>query len=157
MEIKRRTKILVCVDKTEHSKTAVRFACAKAKQLNCPIELLHVLNPSEYHTLFSVGEKMKSERWAEAEVLMNQMAEEAQTAAGITPVFMIREGLISEETIKVLEEDSSINMLIIGKAPKEAGKKDLISMLTSELAGKIMIPMMVVPGNLTAKQIEELT
>ncbi len=155
--MKRRTKLLVSVDKTEHSRIAVRFACAKAKQLNCPIELIHVLDPSEYNSLFGVGEKMKQERWAEAEKLMNEMAGEAQAAAGITPSFIIREGMVGEEIIAAASNDADINMLIIGKAPQAAGKKDTISLLASELAGKLMIPVMIVPGNLTDTQIQELT
>jgi nucleotide-binding universal stress UspA family protein len=154
--MKRRTKFLVCVDNTAHSRTAVRFACAKAKSLGCPIELIHVLNPSEYNSIFGVGEKMKAERWAEAENLMNKMASEAFDFAGLMPSFMIREGVLSEEIIKAIRDDQDYNMLIIGKAAHEAGKKEIISMLTSELASKIMIPMMVVPGNLTDTQIQEL-
>jgi nucleotide-binding universal stress UspA family protein len=155
--MKRRTKLLVCVDKTEHSRIAVRFACAKAKQLNCPIELIHVLDPSEYNSLFGVGEKMKQERWAEAEKLMSSMADEAFNNAGIMPSFIIREGMIGEEVTAAVLHDTDINMLIIGKAPQAAGKKDTISLLTSELAGKLMIPIMIVPGNLTDAQIQELT
>ena len=154
--MKRRTKLLVCVDKTEHSRIAVRFACAKAKQHGSPIELIHVLDPSEYNSLFGVGEKMKQESWAAAEKLMNSMADEAQSA-GITPSCIIREGFVGEEVIKAAVNDADINMLIIGKAPQTAGKKDTISLLTSELAGKLMIPIMIVPGNLTDAQIEELS
>lgn len=155
--MKRRTKLLVCVDSTPHSRIAVRYACAKAKQLNCPIEFVHVLDPSEYNSLFGVGEKMKQERWAEAEVLMNAMAEEAHGFTGIMPSFIIREGMVGEEVVAAVANDPDINMLIIGKAPQTAGKKDMITLLTSELASKIMIPMVIVPGNLTDAQIEELT
>ena len=155
--MKRRTKFLVCVDNTAHSRTAVRFACAKAKQLDCPIELIHVLDPSNYNSLFGVGQKMKEERWSEAEKLMNSMAEEAYNFAGIMPSFIIREGMVGEEVIAAASADADINMLIIGKAPHTAGKKDTITMLTSELTSKIMIPMMIVPGNLTDAQIKELT
>ena len=153
-----KNKLLVCVDKTEHSKVAVRFASAKAKNLKMAVEFLHVIDSSEYNsnTLFGVTDKIRDEKRAEAEKLMTALAQEAQNYAGVTPSCMIREGVIGEVVVKVVKEDSNFNMVIIGKAPQEAKKNDVIAMLTSELASKLMIPMTIVPGNLGDKEIEEL-
>lgn len=154
----KKSKLLVCVDNSDHSRVALHFACSKAKHLDFALELIHVLNSSEYNsnTLFGVGDKIRDERRAEAEKLMNLMAEEAQKYAGITPSCIIREGSLGDEIVKTVNEDGNFNMLIISKAPQEATKKDMITQVTSELAGKLMIPMVIVPGNLTDQQIEEL-
>jgi len=154
----KRAKLLVCIDNTDHSRVALHFACSKAKHLNFALELIHVMNPSEYNTntLFGVSDKLRDERRVEVEKVMNTFAAEAQKYAGITPSCIIREGSLADEINKAITEDGNFNMLIIGKASHEASKKDLISQLTSELAGKIMIPMVIVPGNLTDQQIEEL-
>ena len=151
-----KSKLLVCVDNTEHSRIAVRFACVRAKSLKYGLELIHVINPADYTSLFVSGDKIRAEKRAEAEVVLNKLVDEAKSFAGITPKVLIREGLVSEEVIKAVEEDGGINFLIIGKAPHEAGKKDMITMLSTELVSKIMIPMVIVPGNLTDLQIEEL-
>lgn len=153
-----RNKLLVCVDNTQHSKVAVRFACSKARVQNFAVELLHVVDSSEYNSssLFGVSDKIRDEKRGEAEWLINEFAAEAQRYAAVTPSCIIREGVLSEEVVKVVKEDGNYNMLIIGKAPQQAKKNDMISMLVSELAGKIMIPMIIVPGNLDDKQIDEL-
>ena len=154
----KKSKLLVCVDNTDHSRVALRFACSKSKHLDFAAELIHVINPSEYNTntLFGVGDRIRDEKRAEAENLMKSFADEAQKYAGITPSFYIKEGSLSDEILKTVTEDGNYNMLILGKAPHEASKKDIITQVTSELAGKLMIPMIIVPGNLTDQQIEEL-
>lgn len=148
---------MVCVDGSEHSRVAIRYACKEAESLKCKVELLHVLDSTEYNTLFMAGDQLKEERRQEAEDLMKELANEAKTFCGKKPSIKIAEGRLSEEVVKAVEEDGDVNMLILGKAPEEASKKDLITMLSAELVGKIMIPMMIVPGSLTDKQIEELT
>jgi len=154
----KKSKLLVCIDNSTHSRVALRFACSKAKHMDFAVEMIHVMNSSEYNTntLFGVGDKIRDERRVEVEALVSSFAGEAQKYAGITPSCIIREGSLSEEIMKAVNEDGNFNMLIIGKAPQEASKKDTITQVTSELAGKLMIPMIIVPGNLTDQQIEEL-
>ncbi len=154
----KKSKLLLCIDNTDHSRVALRFACSKAKNMDFALEMIHVMNSSEYNTntLFGVGDKIRDERRAEVEKMVTSMATEAQNYAGITPSCIIREGSLGEEIAKAVNEDGNFNMLIIGKAPQEASKKDIITQLTAELAGKLMIPMIIVPGNLTDQQIEEL-
>lgn len=153
----KKSKMLVLVDDSAHSRVAVRFACKEAEGLKCKVELLHVLDASEFNTLFVAGEALREERMAEAEKLLKDMAKQIKDFSSIKPSFNIREGLLSEQVVKAIDEDGTVNMLILGKAPEEASKSDLITMLSAELVGKILIPMMIVPGSLTDKQIEELT
>ena len=151
-------KYLVCVDNTEHSKVAVKYACSKARQIDGAVELIHIIDSSEYNnnTLFGVSDRIRDERRKEAEQLMVDMASEAQRFAVITPSCIIREGVVSEEVVKVVTKDGGFCKLIIGKAPHEAKKNDMISMLTSELASKLMIPITIVPGNLSDQEVGEL-
>ncbi len=153
-----KSKLLVCVDDQPHSIVALHFACSKARHLNYALELIHVVDSSDYNNsaLFGVADKIRDERREVAEKLMSEMAAEVQRYAAITPSCIIREGLVSEEVVKVVKEDTDFNMLIIGKAPQEAKKNDMISLLTSELASKLMIPMIIVPGNLSDKDIDDL-
>lgn len=149
--------MVVLVDNSDHSRVALRYACKEAESLKFKVELLHVVDVSDFNTLFMAGDAVRSERVGEAEAFLKEMVKELKDFTSIKPTINIREGLLSDEVCKVLEEDASANMLIMGKAPEEAGKKDLITMLSAELVGKILVPMMIVPGNLTDKQIEDLT
>lgn len=153
----KKLKLLVCVDNSQHSRVAVRFACREAERLSFKVELIHVINPSEYNTLFMGGDMLREEKQAEADALLKDIAKEAKQFSKIKPTYQIREGFLSDEVVKAIEEDGTVNMLILGKAPESGSKSDFIAVLSAELVSKIMIPMLIVPGDLTDAQIEDLT
>ena len=153
----KKSKLLVCVDGSEHSRVAVRYACKEAERLGFKVEMIHVINPSEYNTLFMGGDMLREEKMAEAEALLKEIVKEAKGISSIKPSYQIREGFLSDEVVKAIEEDGNINMLILGKAPETSNKKDFIAVLSAQLISKIMVPMLIVPGNLTDLQIDELT
>lgn len=152
-----KAKLLVCVTDSEHSRVALCFACHKAKNTGCPIEILHVIDAAEYQNFFSMADRMRAEKRAEAEALLSRLAEEAHAYCGLTPSLMLREGLIGEEIVATIEEDHDINMLLLGTAPDSPSRGNLFPWLASQLGKKLQIPMMIIPGNLTEQQIIELT
>ena len=156
--IRKKSKLLLCIEDSQHSRIALKFAACKAKNLGFTLEMIHVINPSEYNTntLFGGGEKIRDERRVEVEKIMKVFAAEVQKLYTFTPSYIIKEGVLGEEIVKAISSDGNFSMLILGKAAQELKSKDIISQLTSELALKIMIPMIIVPGNLTDQQIEEL-
>ena len=154
----KKSKLMLCIEDSAHSRVALKYAASKAKNQGFALELIHVINPSEYNTstLFGAGEKIRDERRGEVEKIMKSFAADAQKFYGITPSCIIREGVLAVEIVKAINEDGNFNMLVLGKAAVDLKPKDIISQLTSELATKIMIPMIIVPGSLTDQQIEEL-
>ena len=151
-------KFLVCVDKSEHSRTALDFACAQAAKRGGLIDMLHVLEPADFKGLASIADKMREERREAAEKLLKELAEHIQEKYGITPSMIFREGKITEEILSAVEEDVDANMLVMGAAPDTKSKRgDLIGWLAAQLGDKLLIPMLLVPGNLTEQQIEKLS
>lgn len=150
-------KLLVCVKDDEHSKVALRFACSQAKSTGCLIELITVIEPAVYQSFVTVADKMREEKRAEAEEVLQQFAEQAVELSGIMPTLVVKEGRIGEQILATIEEDFSINMLVIGISPESPGRTDLLPWLTARFGTKLHIPLLVVPGNLTQQQIEELT
>lgn len=149
-------KFLVCVDRSGASRVALHFACVKARKRGGFVDMLHVMEPpADFQGLAAVAEKMREERRAEAEELMQALAEEAGKA-GITPSILLREGNIGEEVVKAAQEDFDVNMLVLGAAPSGSGGK-LIAWLAGQLGERLLVPLMLVPGNLTERQIEELS
>ena len=152
-----KSKFLVCVNEKEHSSTALRFACTKAKWRKNAVDMLYVIDPIDYNTVFSVGDKIKEDRRADAEKLLTKMAGEALEWSDINPTAIIREGRIAEEIIACIEADHDINLLVVGTAADgSSGKGGLLTQLTAEIGDKYHIPLLIVPGNLTDQQIEEL-
>jgi nucleotide-binding universal stress UspA family protein len=152
----RKSKILVCVSDNEHSLTALRFACSKAKSNDCILELVSVITPSDYQSFGGVEEKIRQEQREASEKLLNKFAEEAQEWEGVIPSLSVREGSVLNEIIAAIEEDSSINMLIVGTAHDSPSKDVLLPTLVSAIGDRLLIPMLIVPGTLTEQQIRSL-
>jgi nucleotide-binding universal stress UspA family protein len=150
-----RNKYMVCVDRGDVSKVAVRFACAKAKKNGNPVELIHVIEPADFQSLFAVTDKVREERRHEAENLLQELGALAQ-AAGVTPSMNLREGARGEEILKATLEDPDVGTLVIGMETTESGQSKLVPWLLSRLGDKLLVPVMVVPGTLTDQQIEGL-
>lgn len=148
---------LVCMNDKEHSKTALRFACAKAKVTNSNVEMLCVIDPVISNTFFSVADTIKEERIVEAQKFLSEMEEQAYEWSGIKPKSSVREGGIVDEITTRIEEDQSICLLFVGVAADgSSAKGGLLGQMVTEIGDKYYIPLMVIPGNLTDKQIEEL-
>lgn len=152
-----RVKFLVGVANDAHSRIAVLFAALRAKNTGGRLTLLHVLPPPEFQHWVAVGDLMREETREQAEELLQRLAAEVHTRFGIMAEFVVREGTIGEEILKQAEEDPEVDMLVVGAAPASEGRRQLISWLAGQLAGKLKIPLIVVPGNLTEEQLENLT
>lgn len=158
IKIKKKVNYLVCVNKEKYSEVALHFACNLAKRNNGSIIMLHVIDPSDYQTIGAIADKMREEIFAEAEEMLKSLADKVKKWADIMPVIVLREGLIENEIISLIGEDGGINMLVAGAAPEKTYlKSKVLPSLVASLGGKFQIPMLIVPGNLTTKQIDELT
>ncbi len=152
-----RAKFLVYVDESKFAPSVVRFACSKAQIKKRPVEMLFVMDPSEYNSLLLGGDMMKRDRRKEAEAFLHDLATQAHEWSGIRPALRICEGDAEKEIIKCIEEDHDINMLIISSNPSSgSGGHKLIATIAERLDETLHIPMMIVPAHLTDEQIEEL-
>jgi len=150
-------KFLVCVGHDPHSRVAVHFACLRATNSGGRVALLHVLPPPEFQHWVAVGEIMRKETREEAEALLRTIAGEVQERLGIMPEINVREGEIGEEILNQVDEDPCVGILVVGAVPGSGGHGKLISWLAGQLAGKLNIPLVIVPGNLTDEQLSNIT
>lgn len=148
---------LVCVNSEEYSEAALQFACRLAKQNNGKIIILHVIEPVDYQSIGSIAEKMRREKIDEAEKLLIKLADKTATWFDRRPALLVKEGLIEEQIISLVEKDLSINMLIVGTAQETNIKSKILPPLVTNLGNKLQIPMLIVPGGLTEYQIKLLT
>lgn len=152
-----RVKFLVCVDDSRDCRVAMRFACLRARNTAGYVVLLHVVEPGDFQHWVAVEKLMEEERREEAEALLNELAAEVQEFAGFRPVLAVREGRRAEEILKLVDEDPSINILVVGAAPEGEGSNELVRGLSAELTKRLTIPLTIVPGNLTDAQLEDIT
>ena len=101
--------------------------------------------------------RQDEERREEAERILQNLAAEVQEFAGVRPILLVREGRRVDEILKLVEEDPSINILVLGAAPEGEGSNELVRKLSGELTKRLSIPLTIVPGNLTDAQLSRLT
>lgn len=149
-------KFLVCVAENEASTTALRLACMKAKRRGDGVDVLSVLEPMDSQPLFGIGDRIGTERREQAEALLQELSAIAYEECGITPTLHLREGKLGEQIVAAVMEDSDVHMLVIGLMPDSPTGKKLVAWLSERMGDGLLVPMMLVPGNLTDQQLEAL-
>ncbi|MCG8491272.1 MAG: universal stress protein [Sneathiellales bacterium] len=153
----RRNKFLVVVDDTPECKSAIRFACRRAWHVGGGVILLTVIEPPDFQHWMGVGEVMRQEARDDAEQLLQELAEEIQRDTSIVPEFVIRDGSKKEQLLALIEEDPDIRILVLAASPDSGGPGPLIKNLVGEMSGTFAIPITVVPGNMTDRQLDAVT
>ncbi len=152
----RAVKYLVCVDHREESRVALRLACMKAKARHYRIDLLHIINPTDFQTLGGVADRIREEQMAEARELLHSLADHVRDTFDITPGIILREGNTGEEIVKVALEDPDTIIIYLGIAQQNSSRGTLAAWLASQLGSKLFVPLLMVPGNLTDQQLQTL-
>ena len=148
---------LVVVDQTEEMQVALRYACRRAEHTEGRVALLHVIEPADFQHWMSVGDLMREEARSEAELLLQKMAAQVNEASGKLPVLYLREGNRRDELLKLIDEEPSISILVLGANVGQRGPGPLISALTGKFVSKLHIPMTVVPGNLSDAEVDSIS
>ncbi len=151
-----RRNFLVVVDDTPECRVALRFACMRAHRTGGGVVLLRVIEPADFQHWIAVENLMREEAREAAEELLQGLAGEVYDYSAITPEYRIREGRVDDEILALLAEEPSIRILILGASPDAAGPGPLVSRLAGQVSGSMPVPVTVVPGNMTAEQIDDL-
>lgn len=125
-------KLLVCVDGSEHSDKAVKFASRFAKNYRADITLLHVIKSersSEKPVFDDYGEETRRAR----EIVMNGERIVSKNAPEITVISRIIAGPISNEIVRIAEEEQ-FNAVWIGTR----GRNGIARMLMGSVADDVI-------------------
>ena len=147
---------LVVVDDSEEMQVALHFACLRAKKTGGVVALLYVQEPAEFQHWLGVGELMQQERREEAEARLQELSAKANKLSGAVPILHVREGDRAEELLKLLDEDDSISVVVLGANTGGEGPGPLISHLLNKSADRMRTPVTIVPGRLSLEGIETL-
>jgi nucleotide-binding universal stress UspA family protein len=146
-------KFLVVIDETPECLNAVRFAARRAYKTGGGLQMLFVIRPEEFQHWIGVGEVMRAEAREAAENRFKELSEKLEENVGIKPEFVIREGEIAEEVLDQIKDDPEIGVLVLGAASEGDGPGPLVSQLAGRMAGKMKVPVTVVPGGMTREEI----
>jgi nucleotide-binding universal stress UspA family protein len=147
---------LVVADQSAELKLALRFASRRARATGGRVAMLYVTEPAEAEWL-GVGDIMREERRAEAEQRLQELSTLVQTLSGEMPILYVREGTVREELLKLIDEEPSIPILVLGADVGTGGPGPLVTALTGKAASKLHIPLTIVPGSLTEAEVDAIT
>jgi nucleotide-binding universal stress UspA family protein len=147
---------LVVVDQSAELKLALRFAARRARATGGRVAMLYVTEPAEAEWL-GVGDIMREERRTEAEQRLQELSTQVQTLSGEMPVLYVREGTVREELLKLIDEEPSISILVLGADVGTSGPGPLVTALAGKFASKLHIPLTIVPGSLTEAEVDAIT
>ena len=147
---------LVVVDDSPELAVALRYACLRAKKTGGRVALLYVIEPSDFQHWMAVGELMQEEARQQAEQILQKFAAEAQKLANAMPVLYVREGQRRDELLKLIAEEPSISILVLGASTGPKGPGPLVSALTGKFVGKLRVPVTIVPGNIAVEAIDNI-
>ena len=147
---------LVVVDESPEMRNALRYACRRAKRTGGRVALLYVMPPPEGQQWGAVVDLMRQEARQEAEQVVAKYADVAATLTGQPPSIYIREGKNRDELLKLLAEDRSICVLVLGAASTGEGPGPLVTAFT-RTGGQLRIPLTIVPGALSEAEIDAIS
>jgi nucleotide-binding universal stress UspA family protein len=148
---------LVVVDDSPEFGAALRFASRRAAHTGGRVALLYVIDRAEFEQWMSVGELMREEARKQAEQVLHRHAATCKEISGKMPILHIREGRPQDELMALLEAEPEISVLVLGAGTGGKGPGPLVSYLVGKAAGKLRVPVTVVPGALTDAEIDALT
>jgi uncharacterized membrane protein YqiK len=150
-------KYLVCVDGREESLVGLKLACMKAGARNGSVDMLHVVAPADFQTLGAIAERMREERYNEGRTLLEKLAAHAQATYGILPNAILREGPTGDEIVAAAMSNADVITVVLGIAANQNNTRGKVAAwLASQLGSKLFIPLLLVPGNLTDEQLQNL-
>jgi nucleotide-binding universal stress UspA family protein len=148
---------LVVVDESPEMRNALRYACRRAKRSGGRVAMLYVMDPPEGQQWGAVVDLMRQEARQQAEEVVAKHADVAVSLTGQPPTIHIREGTSRDELIKLLNEDRSISVLVLGSSSSSEGPGPLVSAFAGKLGNQLRIPLTIVPGALTEAEIDAIS
>jgi hypothetical protein len=64
---------------------------------------------------------------------------------------------VADELLALLDEDPRISILVLASAIGAKGPGPLITALTGRLAGRLTVPMTIVPGGMSEQELDRVT
>lgn len=148
---------LVVVDDSQEMRNALQYACRRAQRTGGRLALLYVIEPVEFSHWLGVGRIMEADARAAAEQRLQKLGAEVFKLTGTMPIVHIREGKRSDEVVKLVQEDDTISTLVLATAPGGSDPGPIVTYVTGQLGRKLKIPLVLIPGELSEAEIDDLT
>lgn len=149
-------KFLVVLDDTRECLNAMRYAAMRAAKTGGGVQVLAIIESTEYGAFVGVSDIMREEARERIAVHFDVFAKWMRDRQGIDPELVIREGEPVPEILAQLREDPQIAILVLGAGSDSKGPGPIVTALTRQ-AGTLPVPITIVPGDLSKERLEEIT
>jgi nucleotide-binding universal stress UspA family protein len=150
-----KSEYLVVFYDTKDCDRAVYWAAKRAGRTKSHVVMLRVIDTSDRDKQWlGVADIMRAEAFEAAKTALNKAAARIkQIAATVKTDRVIREGDVTQEIIKLIEEDADIGIFVLAAGTGSDGPGPLISSV-AKTAGDFPIPLAIVPGHLSDEDID---
>ncbi len=152
-------KFLVIADDSPEFDAALRYACRRARSTGGHVALLRVIEPAVFEHWSGVREEMERQERAEAEAVLQKLAERVVAETGLPPEFLIKHAENTKAAVRsVVSADPEIKILVLAAAAGGRGPGPLVASIAKDGVnwGSRKLPVTVVPGDLTDEEIADL-
>ena len=147
---------LVIMDDTEEALVALHFASHRAIKTGGKLQIIALVEPQPFVAFAGVQATIDEEARERAQTTAATAAGSILSEGGAMPEISVMRG----EGVKVVRDyldiHPEISALVLGAAV-EGGPGPLVSHFTGAQAGGLPCPVFVVPGSLSAEDIERLS
>lgn len=150
-----RSKFLVIVDDSDELNVAIRFAAKRAQSTKGGVILLNIIEQFDPQQWQSIEEIILQEARDKAQEKLQKWSKVIHDLTDIVAEVIVKEGIPSEKIIETLESDNAIRFLVLAAANSEQ-PGPLVSLLAGQKAGKLPVPLVIIPQGLTDDLIDDL-
>ncbi|MGQ3675021.1 universal stress protein [Xanthobacter sp. TB0139] len=150
-----RRKFLVVVDETPECDRAVYYAGRRAARTQGGLVLLGVLKLEEANQQWlGVADLMRAEAEDETRARLEKYAVRARQVANVSAECVVREGSTADAIAQLIAEDLDIAILVLAAGTGKEGPGPLVSSLAGPHSGGFPVPITIVPGALSDKELD---
>ncbi len=141
---------LVMASETKEMSVALRYAALRAREVEGHVAILSVLPPSGMQLWRAVEEQLVLTGRRDAENRLQELGEMAHAASGRMAIYYFREGQPRDALLKLLEEDKSFAVLVLGASKSADGPGPMVNYLSGKGLARITLPLVIVPEDYLA-------
>lgn len=147
---------LVVIDDSAEAETALRFAARRAAKTGGAVEILALIPAVEFVAWGGVQATIEEEARQHAEGVVAAAAGQIVAESGMRPSITVRQGDGSKIIREMIAANPDIAALVLAAAPNGA-PGPLVSHFAGSDAGTLSVPLMIIPGSLSAEAIDRLS
>ncbi len=155
-----KNRIFLCViDHSVEMKNALRYAARRAQAIDGNVGLFYCIEPHDFQHWVGVGQIMEQEATDEAHELLDKAEAYVENITQKKPHRYLHQGKLFDELYTLISKsEMEYSVLILGAGlNKKDGPGPIISHFISKISHKLPIPVTVVPGQYSEKDIDRIS